>query len=101
MPFQEFFKTLTVTFNQPVYKLMKDTKNIPLYYGERGSPSNVSTDFEAIHPLVRSNPVTGNKSIYGFGQHAAFINNVTEAESEALMGMIKRTLTENHDLQVS
>ena len=33
--------------------------------------------------------MTGHKLIFSFGQHAAFINEVTEAESEMLTGMIR------------
>jgi alpha-ketoglutarate-dependent taurine dioxygenase len=49
---------------------------------------------------VRTNPVTGWKSIFAVGHHVARINDVTALESKALLDWFVRLLVDNHDLQV-
>ena len=50
--------------------------------------------------MVRTNPVTGWKSLYPVGQHTQFINDVTQEESDMLLQWFKTLLKDNHDLQV-
>ena len=99
-PVQNFLQTLTVTFRQPLYRETAMRNNFDLYQGPRGSPDNTNQEYEAIHPLIRTNPVTGRKSIFAFGQHLHQVNQVTESESNWIINMIQNTLTDNHDLQV-
>ena len=54
---------------------------------------------EAVHPVIRTNPVTGWKSVYSVGQHVSHINDVTAEESEMFLSWFKRLLIGNHDLQ--
>jgi alpha-ketoglutarate-dependent taurine dioxygenase len=49
---------------------------------------------------VRTNPVTGWRSLFPVGAHVRNINGVTEQESKALLEWFVRLLVENHDLQV-
>jgi alpha-ketoglutarate-dependent taurine dioxygenase len=53
-------------------------------------------------PVVRTNPVTGWKSLYGVGHQieAGHIDNVTPQESEILKAYFLQLITDNHDLQV-
>lgn len=69
------------------------------YKGLRGSPRNADFAFEATHPCVRTNPVTGWKALWVGGGHCAFINNVTAEENADLMGIVDRLITKNHDIQ--
>jgi alpha-ketoglutarate-dependent taurine dioxygenase len=55
---------------------------------------------EAVHPVVRTNPVTGWKSLYGVGHHVARIEGLAEEESRTALDWFLRLVTENHDLQV-
>jgi alpha-ketoglutarate-dependent taurine dioxygenase len=55
---------------------------------------------EAIHPVIRTNPVTGWKSIFALGHHVQRINGLTELESDALLKWFLRLVVDNHDLQV-
>ncbi|CAI6090569.1 unnamed protein product [Clonostachys chloroleuca] len=54
------------------------------------------------HPIVRTNPVTGWKGIFGIGAPLKIggINGVTNFESEVLQDYLFRLIVENHDLQV-
>ena len=50
--------------------------------------------------MIRTNPVTGWKSLYSLGNHVEDINDVTDAESRGLIDWFFRLVVENHDLQV-
>jgi hypothetical protein len=49
---------------------------------------------------VRTNPVTGWKSIFPIGLHVQQINDVTQEESTKLLDWFQDLLLRNHDLQV-
>jgi alpha-ketoglutarate-dependent taurine dioxygenase len=71
-----------------------------MYKGARGSPENVGTTLSAVHPLVRTNPVTGWKSIFGIGNFPKYINELDPEESAELLKKFYHTILDNHDLQV-
>jgi hypothetical protein len=50
--------------------------------------------------VVRTNPVTGWKSVYVVGLHVQKINEFTSDESEGLKGCFTKLIVENYDLQV-
>jgi len=49
---------------------------------------------------VRTNPVTGWRSLYAIGHHLKEINGVTKEEGKNLEDWFMKLLVENHDLQV-
>lgn len=55
---------------------------------------------EAVHPVVRTNPVTGWKSVFAVGHHVKSIHGLSEAESRGFLDWFVQLLVENHDLQV-
>jgi alpha-ketoglutarate-dependent taurine dioxygenase len=71
-----------------------------LYDKPRGAPENVGAELKAIHPVVRTNPVTGWKSIFPVGGHVKHINGLTEEESSHLLSWFLDLVYKNHDLQV-
>lgn len=71
-----------------------------VYTDERGSPKNIGGELSAVHPVVRTNPVTGWKSIFALGPFPKFINELHSDESEALLKRFKDVILENHDLTV-
>ncbi|KAK6614450.1 TfdA family Taurine catabolism dioxygenase TauD [Botrytis cinerea] len=99
-PYQKFLESLTVTFQQPGFIEAAANGGFELYDKPRGAPENVGKELKAVHPVVRTNPVTGWKSVFPVGGHVSHINDVTQLESEALLGWFKRLLVDNHDLQV-
>lgn len=99
-PYQKFLEGLTTTFSQPGFIEAAERGGFKIYEGERGSPLNVGKELTAVHPVVRTNPVTGWKSIFPIGGHISHINDVTPEESKALLDWFNRLLVDNHDLQV-
>ena len=96
-PFQKFFENLTVQWGDPHYTQACGTDGT--YQGPRGSPANVGFAFDAIHPAVRTNPVTGWNAIFAGGMHCRGFEGITSDESNRLMTMIEDLITKNHDIQ--
>lgn len=99
-PYQKFLETLTVTFEQPGFGKVAEKAGFKLYDKPRGAIENVGTELKAVHPVVRTNPVTGWKSIFPVGGHVKHINGVTDEESAKLLSWFLDLVYKNHDLQV-
>ena len=99
-PMQDMLSKLTCTFGRPDFIAAAARGNFKLYEKPRGAAENIGGELRAIHPVVRTHPVTGWRSLYPVGQHTQFINGVTEGESTMLLQWFKRLLKDNHDLQV-
>jgi alpha-ketoglutarate-dependent taurine dioxygenase len=97
--YQKFLETLTATCAQPAFNESAERNNFQLYSAERGAPENVGTELKAVHPVIRTNPVTGWKSIFAVGHHVKRINEITEDESDNLLKWFVQLIVENHDLQ--
>lgn len=101
-PYQKFFEGLTVTCVADGF--LKYASSYPdlvkIYEQPRGSPANVGTSLSAVHPVVRTNPVTGWKSIFAFGPFSKKINELEQQESDELLQKFGQMIIENHDLQV-
>ena len=99
-PYQKFLEGLTATFAQPIFNQSAKDNEFQLYSGPRGSPENTGDELRAVHPVVRTNPVTGWKSIFAVGHHTKKIDGLTDDESRHLLDWFVRLIVENHDLQV-
>ncbi|KAH8433178.1 TauD/TfdA dioxygenase family protein [Aspergillus melleus] len=97
-PYQRFLETLTATCAQASYERLAKKMNRQLYPEPRGSPEN--TKSTAVHPVIRTNPVTGWKSLFTAGLYVRRINDLEPTESENLLRWFMEMMTENHDLQV-
>jgi len=91
--------TLTATYAQPVLLQSAERGKFEIT-SPRGSPLNVGTEFSSIHPVVRTNPVTGLKSIYAIGAHCEKINDVRPYEDKAIKDYFLHLITHSHDIQV-
>ncbi|KAH8695607.1 alpha-ketoglutarate-dependent sulfonate dioxygenase [Talaromyces proteolyticus] len=100
--YQQFFEGLTATFigDGFIKASERDPENVKIYTESRGSPFNTGKELTAVHPVVRTNPVTGWKSIFAIGPFPKFINELTLSESEELLTKFRTVIIENHDLQV-
>ncbi|PYI04391.1 alpha-ketoglutarate-dependent sulfonate dioxygenase, partial [Aspergillus sclerotiicarbonarius CBS 121057] len=100
--YQEFFEGLTATFVGDGFlkAAERNPTEIKVYTEPRGSPLNIGAELSAVHPIVRTNPVTGWKSIFALGPFPKYINELSPSESEELLRKFRSMITENHDLQV-
>ncbi|KAF1850371.1 taurine catabolism dioxygenase [Cucurbitaria berberidis CBS 394.84] len=100
--YQKFFEGLTATFvgDGFIRAAEANPEKIKLYEKERGSLKNVGKSLSAVHPVVRTNPVTGWKSIFALGPFPKYINELNDEESSELLKKFRSVITENHDLQV-
>ncbi|CAD6576425.1 MAG: hypothetical protein ASARMPREDX12_007880 [Alectoria sarmentosa] len=99
-PYQKFLDTLTATYAQPKFKETAEKSDFKLYSDPRGSPCNIGDELSAVHPVVRTNPVTDWKSVFALGTHVQHVNDVTPLESKALLEWFVKMVVDNHDLQV-
>ena len=100
--YQKFFEGLTATFIGDGFVKAADAnpEKVKIYEEPRGSPQNIGRALQAVHPVVRTNPVTGWKSIFAAGPFPKVINELNEAESEELLAKFRTMVERNHDLQV-
>ncbi|KAK5708946.1 hypothetical protein LTR17_020226 [Elasticomyces elasticus] len=100
--FKKLAESLTATHYQPEFNRTAAKYGIELIDDERGAPENKGLDFQATHPVVRTNPVTGWKSLFGVGGQVknGWIDDVSPRESELLKEYFLQVVTSNHDLQV-
>lgn len=99
-PYQKFLETLTATYAQPRFNEVAKNNNFKVHPGPRGAPENVGDELSAQHPVIRTNPVTGWKSVFAVGSHVQKINGLSEEESSHLLRWFVSLIVENHDLQV-
>ena len=101
-PYQKFFESLTATFiGSGFLKAAEaDPEKVKVYTKPRGSPQNIGPELKAVHPVVRTNPVTGWKSIFSIGPFPHYINELSPSESAELLDKFKQMIIQNHDLTV-
>ncbi|KAI0112279.1 taurine catabolism dioxygenase [Hypoxylon sp. NC0597] len=101
-PYQKFFEGLTATFVGDGFlsAAAADPERVKIYEEPRGSLANAGRALRAVHPVVRTNPVTGWKSVFAIGPFPKYINELSAEESSELLDKFKRTIIENHDIQV-
>jgi hypothetical protein len=98
--YQRFLEGLTATFIGDGFIKAEQAGRTVLYDQPRGSPKNVGKALTAVHPVVRTNPVTGWKSVFAVGTFPKTINELNPEESDELLAKFKRMIAESHDLQV-
>ncbi|KAH9929636.1 hypothetical protein B0H21DRAFT_761913 [Amylocystis lapponica] len=98
--FANFLEGLTAIHNATQFKVSANATGHTLYDGIRGNPENIGTDLEAVHPVIRTNPVTGWKGLFVNRGFTKRILDLTKDESDATLEYLNRVITENHDLQV-
>ena len=101
-PYQKFFESLTATFIGDGFIRVAEAnpEMVTLYEKERGSPQNKGRTLSAVHPVVRTNPVTGWKSIFALGSFTKYINELTREEGAEILKKFVSVIYENHDLTV-
>ncbi|GAA92303.1 alpha-ketoglutarate-dependent sulfonate dioxygenase [Aspergillus piperis CBS 112811] len=95
-PYRGFLEGLSATHVGEGFKRM----GVKVYEGERGAPVNVGDELEAVHPVVRTNPITGWKSVFPIGAFPSKINELNRRESANMLQYFHDLITYGHDLQV-
>lgn len=108
-PYQSFLEGLTATFIGDGYTWSAGQSGgkMTINEGPRGSPLNVGKDLKVVHPVVRTHPVSGWKSIFPVGPRnpwefgsPKYINELHPNESDELLNRFYDTILQNHDLTV-
>ncbi|KAI1145900.1 TauD-domain-containing protein [Nemania diffusa] len=99
-PVQKFLEGLTSYCAQPVFNESAADNGFEIFSGVRGAPENVGEALEAHHPVIRTNPVTGWKSVFAVGNHVKRIEGLTDDESRHFLDWFVDLIVQNHDLQV-
>lgn len=98
--YQKFFVSLSAVYSGEGFLQLVKAGKATLYDKPRGNPNNVGDNLTAIHPVVRTNPVTGWKSIYAVGPFPKQIVELSKEESDGVLKLLKDAVVEQHDLQV-
>lgn len=90
-----------------------------IYEKPRGHPDNTGNSLSTVHPVIRTNPVTGWKSVFALGAYVRIrstgalqlmlinscmtqvkcINGLHRTESDVLLQWLMDIVVRNHDLQ--
>ncbi|KAJ7444959.1 hypothetical protein B0H11DRAFT_1747041 [Mycena galericulata] len=98
--FAKHLEGLTALHDASVFQTTEAVVNKTIHKGPRGHALNVGTDLRTVHPVIRTNPVTGWKGLF---VNRAFTKRIIELsydESAVILEYLFRLTTENHDLQV-
>jgi len=100
--FKKFASKLTAHHSGEHFKELAkgnyDDESRDIRGGERGAPENVSLEND--HPIIRTNPVTGYRSIFVSKGFVRKINGLTKDESDLVLNHLIDQVAKNHDLQV-
>lgn len=95
--FRQWLETLTATCAQPVFRSAAAAGGYEVM-SPRGSPLNIGVEFSPSHPVIRTHPVTGWKSVFAaIGIHVTKINGVHSYENQMIQDYVTRLVTRNHD----
>jgi alpha-ketoglutarate-dependent taurine dioxygenase len=97
---QVFLEGLTATHDAKFFLEEAERLGNPLRKGIRGNPLNQGDSLTAVHPVIRTNPVTGWKSVFVNKGFTRRINGVTKDESDMLLHYLFDLVVQNHDAQV-
>ncbi|TBU31965.1 taurine catabolism dioxygenase [Dichomitus squalens] len=97
--FKRFLEGLTAVHNADFFNEYAKAKGVKIQ-DPRGSPLNKGENLTAVHPVIRTNPVTGYKTLYVNRTFTKRILELTPDESDDVLQYLFRHVAENHDLQV-
>ncbi|KAJ3015991.1 UNVERIFIED_CONTAM: hypothetical protein HDU68_012474 [Siphonaria sp. JEL0065] len=98
--YRELLEGLTATHSGEGYKKLEAAGIIKINPGPRGAPEDVDTTLVSVHPVIRTNPVTGWKGVFVNKMYTKRINELSKDESDLLLNHLFELVTQNHDIQV-
>ncbi len=99
-PMQKFLEGLTATHDATFFLAEAARLGNPVRKDIRGHPLNQGGGLTATHPVIRTNPVTGWKSVFVNKGFTKRINGVSRDESDLLLKYLLDMVVHNHDAQV-
>ncbi|KAK1230396.1 hypothetical protein PQX77_006512 [Marasmius sp. AFHP31] len=97
--FQRFLEGLTALHDGSKFAEYARIRGLKIQ-DPRGSPENTGSDLTAVHPVIRTHPLTGYKTLFVNRGFTKRILELTHDESEDVLGYLWKHVSENHDLQV-
>ncbi|KAJ9104744.1 hypothetical protein QFC19_003885 [Naganishia cerealis] len=97
--YRKFLESLTAEHQGSFFLAAAKEKNEPLRTN-RGSPLNNTLDLKAVHPVLRTNPVTGWQSLFVNSVFTKKIVELNSEESENVLKFLAQHVHANHDAQV-
>jgi len=97
--YKRFLEGLTALHDGNFFHETARARGLPIQ-DLRGSPSNIGDDLRAVHPLVRTHPITGFNALYVNRSFTTRILELAKEESDHQLEYLFRHIAENHDLQV-
>lgn len=98
--YRAFLDGLTATHDAERFRTQARLGGYSLRTDPRGSPLNQGDAFQAVHPLVRTNQVTGQRAIYASTTFTTRINELSEDESRSVLDYLFRLQHESHEAHV-
>ncbi|KAJ6516852.1 hypothetical protein C8R47DRAFT_1088518 [Mycena vitilis] len=97
--YQKFLEGLTAVHDGSGFIKYAKKLGVPIN-DPRGSPENTGGELQAVHPVIRTHPVTGFKSLFVNKGFTTRIVELNEEESDDVLAYLFRHISENHDMQV-
>lgn len=97
--YKKFLEGLTAVHDGTFFLDYARARGIPIQ-DPRGAPENTGSNLTAIHPVIRTHPVTGFKTLFVNKSFTKRIVELTPDESAHTLDYLFRHISENHDLQV-
>lgn len=95
--YQRFLEGMTATHTGQYFIDIARKYNLN-FRQQRGSPDNTGDSLSAVHPVIRTNPVTGWKGLFVNKEFTKRINQLTPDESDNVLNYLFEHISANHDL---
>ncbi|BGP34157.1 hypothetical protein JCM10296v2_005972 [Rhodotorula toruloides] len=98
--YQKFLEGLTAVHDAERFRTQSRLNGFKLRTEPRGSPLNQGDAFQATHPIIRTNPVTGQRALFVNPTFTTKINELNHDESRSVLDYLFRVQAENHENHV-